>query len=156
MKQQSLETLLHQLHLLPYTNSLWKKMSITLYTKFTREQYTEVKKKIRQSIPKGTGGIYIIAKEDKVLYIGESRSRIVNRLLRHMDKIHWRKDSRADFFKLQEHQGELTLYYRPLEGEWLLKRKIIEELLTIVLKPAYIEYLCEKRISDIRLLLPDR
>jgi predicted GIY-YIG superfamily endonuclease len=56
------------------------------------------------------GGVYIIAKQEKILYIGESEKDIRKRINRHMEKIKIRKDRCAEFIKLEHHHGQLTIY----------------------------------------------
>lgn len=135
--RETVQDLLHNLQILPISNSNWHKFDVHLQSDSTKQQYIDTKKKINSFVPKGTCGIYIIAKNEKILYIGESENNIHNRLSRHMDKIYTRTDSRADFFKLKEHQGDLSIYYRPLPLNLMNERKSIEELLTLALEPEY-------------------
>jgi len=151
MMKEFISNSLHQLNILPLTNQIWTKFKICLFTKdkSTDQQYMYAKQRIREFIPKGTNGIYIIAKDKKVLYIGESEKNIHTRLGRHIDKIYWRTDSRADFFKLEGHQGELTIYYWSLPTELINKRKVIEELLTNALEPEYNKCLLQNKLFDL-------
>ncbi|WP_269433527.1 GIY-YIG nuclease family protein [Bacillus sp. FJAT-29937] len=101
------------------------------------QQYKFVKETIQENVPKGNGGLYIILREGKVLYIGESEKNIHNRLRRHIDKIYKRTDKRSDFFKLAEHQGKLSIYFWVLSPSLIGFRKAIEDLLTNALEPEY-------------------
>jgi hypothetical protein len=96
------------------------------------------------------GGVYIIAKQEKILYIGESEKDIRNRIIRHMEKIKIRKDRRADFFKLEHHHGQLTIYLMALPRESIDVRFSIEDILTKLLDPEYKRWLLLKRIKDLK------
>ncbi|MFB9759251.1 GIY-YIG nuclease family protein [Ectobacillus funiculus] len=137
MMKEAIEELLYTLQILPISNSRWQKFDVCLHSYSINQEYINVKKKIHDCVPKGTSGVYVITKNKKVLYIGESEKNIHTRLKRHMDKIYSRTDSRSEFFKLEEHQGHLSIYYWALPSNLIDKRKDIEDLLTNVLEPEY-------------------
>lgn len=137
MMKGAIEELLYTSQILPISNTKWQKFDVCLYPHSTKQEYVDVKKKIRDCVPKETSGVYIITKNKKLLYIGESEKNIHIRLIRHMDKIYIRTDSRSDFFKLEEHQGHLSIYYWALPSNLIDKRKAIEDLLTNALEPEY-------------------
>jgi len=126
--------------LMPISVPSWNHFEINLTNCSTNDEYTQAKKIIRENVSKGKGGLYILEKGDTVLYIGESKSNIQNRLIRHINKIYLRKDSRSDFFKLPEHIGDLTIYFYVLPPGLLKQRKFIESLLTTALEPEYINW----------------
>lgn len=82
-----IKDLLHKYQILPITNDRWTKFEVNLNPASTKQEVSVMKKKIREGIHKGIGGVYIIAKEEVILYIGESEQRIRSRIIRHMDKI---------------------------------------------------------------------
>lgn len=149
--KEIIEKWLYQSEILPITNPNWTKFHLCLFTKdkSSEQEYKDVKKTIRKYVPKGTSGVYIIAKDDKILYIGESDKNIHTRLRRHIDKIYIRTDSRSDFFKLEGHQGNLTIYYWSLPPELIAKRKAIEDLLTNVLEPEYKKWDLINKMNDL-------
>ena len=98
-----IEEVLNTFQILPISNNNWGNFDVCLYSESSNQEYLNVKKKIRECVPKGTIGIYIIVKDKKVLYIGESGKDIHTRLRRHIDKIYVRTDNRSTFFKLDEH-----------------------------------------------------
>jgi hypothetical protein len=108
-----------------------------LTTVSSTQKVAEVKDVIRKSIGNNIGGIYIILKKDTILYIGESEESIRVRIMRHIDKVYRRTDSRSMFFKEEQHQGLLTICFLPLGNEHIGLRKSIEEMLTILLEPEY-------------------
>lgn len=114
MMKDVIEEQLYRLEILPLSNIKWKKFDLCLYSDSSNQEYLHAKKKIRECVPKGTSGVYILTNKEKVLYIGESEKNIHSRLRRHIDKIYVRTDSRSDFFKVKEHQGFLSIYYWPL------------------------------------------
>lgn len=142
----TIESKLSKLGILPVSSSRWKHFDIILSSDSTVDQYKEVKRTILEAVGKGMGGVYIIKKQEKVLYIGESAKNIHRRLIRHIDKVYKRTDSRADFFKLEEHQGHLSIYYLALCPAQIGKRKAIEDLLTIVLEPEYKRWDTENKL----------
>lgn len=148
---------LTELEILPITNPSWTKFDICIYPKeiSNENEYKEVKKTIRENVPKGTSGVYLINKAEKVLYIGESKNYIHSRIRRHIDKIYIRNDSRSEFFKLTEHQGNLSIYYLELPIELISKRKVIESLLTIALKPEYQNWELKKKMKEIKTIIDD-
>jgi len=143
------EELLHSLKILPLSNDIWEKFDISLFSDSTVQEYDRVKKVINHHVSQGFGGIYIIAKEDKILYIGESEKSIRNRLRRHIAKIYIRTDPRSLFFKLPEHQGNLTIYFWALPLNLLDKRRIIEDLLTNALEPEHKKWEVKNEIKDL-------
>jgi hypothetical protein len=149
MMKETIEEILYKLQILPMGNNNWKKFDICLYSDSPIEEYRKAKGKIHDCVPKGTGGVYIIAKDEKVLYIGESKQNILRRLKRHIDKIYIRTDNRSDFFKLEEHQGHLSIYYWPLPPSLIDKRKAIEDLLTNALEPEYKKWDLKNKIDDL-------
>ncbi|WP_462410361.1 hypothetical protein [Neobacillus sp. Marseille-QA0830] len=148
--KEAIEKVLTELEIHPITNHNWKTFNIVLNTKSSRQQSAEVKRKIREEVGKGVGGIYMVAKQKTILYIGESRRNIANRLIRHMNKIDIRTDYRSDFFKIREHQGKLTIYFFPLPSNLIESRKVIEELLTIFLEPEYKKWEMKRKVLDLR------
>jgi hypothetical protein len=155
MMKDTIEELLKALHILPISNYKWSKFDVSLYSDSSNEEYLSVKKKIREYVPKKTSGIYIITKGEKVLYIGESEKNIHTRLKSHMDKIYIRTDNRADFFKLEEHQGDLSIYYWSLPSNLINKRRTIEELLTHALEPEYKKWDLKNKMNDIEKLFSE-
>lgn len=137
MMKDVIEEQLYRLKILPLSNIKWKKFDLCLYSDSSNQEYLNAKKKIRECVPKGTSGVYILTNKEKVLYIGESEKNIHSRLRRHIDKIYVRTDSRSDFFKLKEHQGLLSIYYWSFPPNLVDKRKNIEALLTNALEPEY-------------------
>ncbi len=135
--KESIEELLTTLQILPISNPIWKKFEVTLYSNSTLQQFQSVKEIIRDNVSEGIGGLYIIAKNNKILYVGESEERIRYRLRRHMEKIFSRTDSRSDFFKLGQYQGKLTIFFMQLPSNLINQRKAIEDLLTNALEPEY-------------------
>ncbi len=144
MIKETIERFLTELNILPFPNSLWKSFDICLRFNSSKQQYIEVKRAIREKVVKKTGGLYIIARSKKILYIGESEESIQRRLIRHIDKMFTRTDSRSDFFKLEQHQGLLSIYYLPLPPELIEMRRAFEDLLTNVLEPEYKKWIKEE------------
>jgi len=149
--KDTIEKLLNQLGILPITNPIWTKFDVCLFSNdiSTEKQYKDVKKRIRENVPKGTSGVYIIAKDEKALYIGESEKNIHTRLRRHIDKIYIRTDSRSNFFKQKEHQGQLSIYYWSLPPDLISIRKEIEDLLTNALEPEYKKWDLKNKMKDV-------
>ena len=144
-----IKDLLHKYHILPITDERWTKFGVNLNPASTKQEVSIMKKKIRERIPKGIGGVYIIAKEEVILYIGESEHRIRYRIIRHMDKIKIRTDRRSKFFKLEKHHGLLTVWFMPLPKELIGMRRTIEDLLTMVLEPEYKKWELRKKIIEL-------
>lgn len=149
MMKKSIESLLSNFQILPIFNDQWRKFDICLYSSSLHSEYSDVKKKIRDFVPKEIGGIYLITKNDKTLYVGESSKNIRKRLNRHIDKIYIRNDSRSNFFKLKEHQGYLSIYYWALPPHLIAQRHTIEELLTIVLEPEYTKWILKNKMIEL-------
>ncbi|WP_066309653.1 hypothetical protein [Bacillus sp. FJAT-29814] len=149
MMGENIETVLTKLEILPISNPNWKMFSITLNSSSPEQEYKDAKGKIIDTVGKGVGGIYMITRENTMLYIGESKRNIHNRLVRHINKIYIRKDHRSDFFKQQHHQGQLTIYYYPLPERLLENRKVIEEMLTLVLEPEYKKWELQNKMKGL-------
>ncbi|MEH7248074.1 hypothetical protein V7114_14960 [Neobacillus niacini] len=141
---EEIKNLLHKYHILPITNARWTSFEVNLSPTSTKQEVSDVKKKIRERISKGIGGVYIIAKEEDILYIGESEHRIRYRIMRHMDKITNPTDSGSKFFKLEQHHGLLTVWFMPLPKELIRMRRTIEDMLTILLEPEYKKWELQK------------
>lgn len=149
MMKKSIESLLSNLQILSISNAQWQKFDICLYSHSINSEYSDVKKKIKDFVPKEIGGIYLITKNDRTLYIGESFKNIRTRLNRHIDKIYIRNDSRSNFFKLKEYQGHLSIYFWALPPHLLVQRHTIEELLTIVLEPEYKKWILKNKMIEL-------
>lgn len=149
MMKKSIESLLSNLQILPISNAQWRKFDICLYSSSIYSEYSDVKRKIRDFVPKEIGGIYLIKKNDKTLYVGVSSKNISKRLNRHIDKIYIRNDSRSDFFKLKEYQGYLSIYYWAFPPYLIEQRHTIEELLTILLEPEYKKWLLKNKMIEL-------
>jgi hypothetical protein len=152
MIKNTIKELLNKLQILPISNDNWEKFDVCLYSNSINQEYLNVKKKISECVPKGISGVYIIAKDEKILYIGESEKDIQARLIRHINKIYIRTDRRADFFKLEEHQGDLSIYYWPLPTTLINKRKAVEDLLTHALEPEYKKWDLKNKMDGIKKL----
>lgn len=142
-----------ELKLLPIQEGHWKKVDFCLYSDSTREKYDEAKRKIRIHVPDKTKGIYVLMKDTKVLYIGESGSSIQRRMIRHIDKIYSRKDERSLFFKQCQHQGDLSYYHFELSSLPSVHRKLIEESMNIVIKPSYLTWTSRFKLQQLNKLL---
>lgn len=138
--EDELRAELIELKLLPIQEGRWKKVDFRLYSNSTREEYDEVKQKIHIHVPRKTKGIYVLTKGKEVLYIGESGNSTQRRMIRHIDKIYSRTDERSRFFKQRQHQGDLTYYHFELPSLSSAHRKLIEESMNMVIKPAYLTW----------------
>jgi predicted GIY-YIG superfamily endonuclease len=147
--KEEIRDLLHTYHILPITNERWTEFEVNLSTTSTEQEVSEAKKKIRERISEGIGGVYIISKEEAILYIGESKHGIRRRIMRHMDKITIRTDRRSEFFKLEQHQGFLTVRFMPLPKEQIRMRRAIEEMLTMLLEPEYKKWELRNKIIEL-------
>ncbi|MFC4402930.1 GIY-YIG nuclease family protein [Gracilibacillus xinjiangensis] len=149
MMKEEIKDLLYSHHILPVSNQNWKNIDIYLCENSTNNEYLSAKRRIQEKIPKRASGIYIISNEEMVLYIGESKCNIRARLERHLDKIFIRQDRRADFFKVEEHQGRLSIYYWSLPQHLIVYRKIIEELMILALEPEYVKWNIQNKMVEI-------
>lgn len=137
-----------QIGILPITNENWLEININLSVESTRTEYLNARKEISNKIATKMTGVYIILKEDRILYIGESQN-LSKRMLKHIAKIYVRTDERSEFFKLEKNQGQLSIRYLLLESKEVPKRQDIENVLTRVLEPEY-EKWYEKRYENLK------
>lgn len=62
MMKDVIEEQLYRLEILPLSNIKWKKFDLCLYSDSSNQEYLHAKKKIRECVPKGTSGVYILNK----------------------------------------------------------------------------------------------
>lgn len=137
MNKDSAQKQLIELGLLPLNNGVWKSFDVTLYSNSTYDEYLQVLKVIRNNVIADLGGVFIIKLKDEILFVGSSKDNLRYRVIRQMEKIHTRDDKRADFFKKEENQGNLTIYFSSEDGD------SIKKLLKCVLQPKYDKWLLE-------------
>ncbi|NJP36040.1 GIY-YIG nuclease family protein [Alkalicoccus luteus] len=135
--------------LLPTSNKNWVEVYIVLFSTSPLNEYMELKKRILHELQPKKSGIYVILKDERVLYIGESKD-IGKRLLRHLAKIYVRKDGRAEFFKQTENQGKLSIRYLSLNSTEVSIRLSIENILTYILEPEYELWKTQKSMQNVK------
>jgi GIY-YIG catalytic domain-containing protein len=136
----NIEELLRDRCLIPLTNDEWNPFEITHHPTVNLADGDYLIEKIRASIPRGTGGVYIY--EDingDVIYVGKSAD------LRDRFRTHYRRANRRDpsgdrndrhFNFWSARCGKLVVYWHRIDRE--VDRQIVEIMLTFYLQPKFV------------------
>jgi hypothetical protein len=135
------ELFLHQHNFLPLSDREWTKITVDHTSLESRVATTQIEKGLQGC----TNGIYVYSNlQDKVYYVGQGKlkGRVIKKYKQATSQTNEIPSSRGLFFRSKKEV--LNVYVRNVEN--YMEQIALEAMLSIVLKPEYLEFLKEFNI----------